>query len=353
MNYIIFLVTLVFSVHVTSAESGLIETQPDLPSEKKVIGSDEIRPYELSRIPDSPFGDKVKKGYELMTNSQSMRDKYVFNDQNCSNCHLGSGRISNAAPMGASFFAYPAYRSKNKHVNSYQERIQGCFRYSMNGVMPEDNSDVLVAFSAYAYWLGTTTLYNIYDLDLPVPEITDKQLLAGGKVQDFPFHPDLKAELDKAGSTIESRARMPGRGYPKISKPKLEPDYERGKMVFNKHCAVCHGADGQGREVAGIKSLPPLWGGNSYNWGAGMHKFKTAASFIHENMPLGKSIQLSTQQAWDVAVYMNSHERPQDPRFKNSVAETKKLYHSKGSAYGETVNGVVLGSAPLEQHHSK
>jgi thiosulfate dehydrogenase len=45
-----------------------------------------------------------------------------------------------------------------------------------------------------------------------------------------------------------------------------------------------------------------------------------------------------------VASYMDSQERPQDPRFSGSVAETRKLHHdSPMDMYGQTVNGVVLG----------
>ena len=62
-------------------------------------------------------------------------------------------------------------------------------------------------------------------------------------------------------------------------------------------------------------------------------------------MPLGKGGTLSEQEAWDVAAFMNSHERPQDPRFTKSVAETRKNYHdTDDSLYGKTVNGHVLGS---------
>ena len=31
---------------------------------------------------------------------------------------------------------YPAYRKKNDKVNSYAERVQGCFQFSMNGTPP-------------------------------------------------------------------------------------------------------------------------------------------------------------------------------------------------------------------------
>jgi thiosulfate dehydrogenase len=74
-------------------------------------------------------------------------------------------------------------------------------------------------------------------------------------------------------------------------------------------------------------------------------------------MPLGlasaaqNKAWLSDQEAWDVAAYMNSHERPQDPRFAGSVAETAKSYHdSKYDYYGKLKgrNGKLLGEgAPL------
>lgn len=44
-----------------------------------------------------------------------------------------------------------------------------------------------------------------------------------------------------------------------------------------------------------------------------MHQVNNAAGFIYENMPLGKGRSLTEQEAWDVAFFMNAHERPQDP----------------------------------------
>jgi thiosulfate dehydrogenase len=74
-----------------------------------------------------------------------------------------------------------------------------------------------------------------------------------------------------------------------------------------------------------------------------------AAGFIKGNMPLGLGGTLTDQEAWDVALFIDSHERPQDPRFQGSVERTRTLYHdSPMSMYGKTVGGVVLGrhSAP-------
>ena len=94
-----------------------------------------------------------------------------------------------------------------------------------------------------------------------------------------------------------------------------------------------------------MQVFPPLWGAQSFNWGAGMHGMANSSVFIHANMPLGRGGTLTEQQAWDVALYMNSHERPQDPRFAGSVAETRKKFHDTDDLmYGMTVNGRVLGS---------
>jgi thiosulfate dehydrogenase len=76
-----------------------------------------------------------------------------------------------------------------------------------------------------------------------------------------------------------------------------------------------------------------------------MGNIKNAAAFIKGNMPFSKGMTLSDQDAWDVAMFVDSHERPQDPRFTGNVAETAKKYHEGATwMYGKTVNGAVLGA---------
>ena len=92
--------------------------------------------------------------------------------------------------------------------------------------------------------------------------------------------------------------------------------------------------------------MPPLWGKDSYNWGAGMHRINTAAAFIKHNMPLGKPGSLSDQQAWDVAAFINTHERPQDPRLvEGSIEKTRVKFHANDgvNAYGQIINGILIG----------
>lgn len=261
-------------------------------------------------IPDDDFGKAVQFGKAIFHDTQHNAQGFIGNDLQCSNCHLDKGRLPNSAPLWAAYVSYPAYRSKNGHVNTFQERMQGCFRYSMNGKAPPLDSKELVALESYAYFLA------------------------------------------KGAPT--GMAKITGRGYPKLAKP-ASFDFYHGKSVYAQNCALCHGADGQGQKATdGTIVFPPLWGPRSFNWGAGMGSISNAAGFIKANMPFSQGNTLSNKDAWDVAAYVDSHERPQDPRFTGDLAETRKTYHdSKMSLYGKTVNGVLLGqnSPPSGPRH--
>src|SRR5690554_1632244 len=144
----------------------------------------------------------IRRGYDLFTNTQQLRGENVFNDMNCSSCHLGEGRQPFSAPVWAAAITLPDYRGKNDHVNNLEERIAGCFAYSMNGTPPEYGSDDMLALSAYHQWLAKG-------------------------VEMFPSKP------------------IYGRGYPKLKDPQQKPDYARGKQVYETKCSICHGSDGK------------------------------------------------------------------------------------------------------------
>lgn len=260
-----------------------------------------FQPPSEQDLPDDEFGQIVKLGRDIFEQTQRYAGPYVGKTNlRCASCHLDAGRLAHSSPLWAAYVSYPAYRSKNKHVNTFPERLQGCFVYSMNGKAPPLGDPVLVALESYSFWLAS-------------------------------------------GAPVNSN--MPGRGYPAVPKPPLPRDFERGQRVYEQHCALCHGADGAGQQDAnGQPAFPALWGEKSFNWGAGMGNIKNAAGFIKANMPLGLGGSLSDQQAWDVAAFMNSHERPQDPRFKGSIAATRAQYHDSSDVmYGQMVNGQLLG----------
>lgn len=255
-----------------------------------------------SAIPAGPLGDMIRRGRDIFTDTPDHAKAYVGNGLSCSNCHLDAGRLANSAPLWGAYGVYPQYRKKTGTVNTFGERLQGCFRFSMNGKAPPLDSAEMVALETYAWWLAK-------------------------------------------GAPVG--AKLNGAGYPKDGfKPPQPPDYARGETVFKTSCALCHGADGQGQQVAGRNVFPPLWGPQSFNWGAGMHQLDNAAAFIKANMPFSRGNSLSDQDAWDVAMFMDAHERPQDPRFEGSVSATRAKYHdSPMSLYGIEVHGHVLGAA--------
>ena len=244
----------------------------------------------------------ILKGHDLFMNTQQLRGKNVFNDLNCRSCHMGEGRMAFSGPIWPAMTQLPNYRPKNRHVNNLEERIAGCFAYSMNGIPPEYGSDTMIALATYHQWLA------------------------------------------KGAQVYESRP-IHGRGFAGLKEPALEPDYARGEAVYQQYCTTCHGADGQGMRVDDQYTFPPVWGDRSYNWGAGISRIFTAAAYIQWNMPLGQPGKLTDQEAWDVAYYINAHERPQDPRYTGDAKETREKYidFHGFTLYGTEVNGVLLG----------
>ena len=78
-------------------------------------------------IPNNEFGDTVRLGEKIFHDTQRNAKEFVGNSLQCSNCHLDAGRLANAAPLWAAYVAFPAYRAKNGHVNTFQERMQAAF----------------------------------------------------------------------------------------------------------------------------------------------------------------------------------------------------------------------------------
>jgi thiosulfate dehydrogenase len=112
------------------------------------------------------------------------------------------------------------------------------------------------------------------------------------------------AYLKFAGHGSPEGVRVAGMGLRPIANPASPPDARRGEEVYAKFCATCHKEDGQGepKPSPGVGySIPPLWGEASFNAGAGMAKTAYAASYIHDNMPMGVNYLaplLTVQQAW-------------------------------------------------------
>ena len=288
----------------TASSAVPVTTVPAPAASTQVRKPATFAPPPDAAIPDDDFGKAVRLGRDIFNDTGRVAGAWVGNSLRCASCHLDAGRLADSSPLWAAYVSYPAYRKKTGEISTFAERLQGCFMYSMDGKAPPLGSEVLVALESYAFFLAK-------------------------------------------GAPVGTS--LPGRGYPTPKAPQ-EPDRGRGAAVYAQKCALCHGADGQGQSSHGAVVFPPLWGAKSYNWGAGMSVVKNAAGFIKANMPLGQGGTLTDQEAWDVALYVDSHDRPQDPRFAGSVEATRRKHHDGiGDLYGKVVDGTTLGSLPLRK----
>lgn len=221
-------------------------------------------------IPNDKYGDAVRLGKKIFTETFRYARRYAGNDLSCSSCHLEAGRRPNAGPMWAAFGMYPAYRAKNNRNNTLAETIRQCFRFSMNGIAPTLDAPEVRALSSYIHFLSQGVPVGV---------------------------------------------EVPGRGFPRVPGTGYDPNPTRGGDVYRAKCAECHGDKGQGHEMKGGGYVnPPLWGMDSYNKGSGMAQVELLAGFVKANMPVQREWSLTDQEALDVAAYINLQFRPWDPR---------------------------------------
>jgi len=120
-------------------------------------------------------------------------------------------------------------------------------------------------------------------------------------------------ELNDAYTSMSPEQRVSDEP-PAFVDPARAASVEAGRIVYQEKCQTCHGWNGFGLRASGNPAdgytFPPLWGGDSFNNGAGMNRVLTAARFIKARMPFGEP-DLSDDQAYDVAAYINSNPRPQ------------------------------------------
>jgi thiosulfate dehydrogenase len=119
-----------------------------------------------------------------------------------------------------------------------------------------------------------------------------------------------------------------------------------GQVVFSTRCAQCHGSVGLGLLATTDRSkgylFPPLWGPDSFNNGAGMHRVLTAARFIKTRMPLGQPT-LTDDEAFDVAAFINFKPRPEMPDLEHD-------YPDKATKPVDNPYGPFADDFPEEQH---
>ncbi len=211
-----------------------------------------------SEVTDSTVLASVRRGRAMMLYTRDSLPRHVGNKLACTSCHQQAGTVKGAIPWVGVYARFPQYRSRGGSTIIIEDRINDCFKRSLNG----------------------TAL---------VPESRDMR--------------DIVAYMAFLSSGYPVGADVDGQASPALAP--LPADSTRGRLVFQGSCVRCHGQKGEGTPLA-----PPLWGNESYNIGAGMARLRTAAAFIKARMPQDSAGVLTEQQAFDVARYVNSHPRP-------------------------------------------
>jgi thiosulfate dehydrogenase len=209
-------------------------------------------------IPEGAAGALIFRGKVIFDHTAQAARPWAGNALACSDCHLKSGTQAFAAPMFGVARDYPSFSGRAGRVITLQERLQECFVRSEDGQPPPADGDVMQALVAYINWLS-------------------------------------RDEFKTQAAT--------GRGYGAFAD--LKRNAVRGKDLYAKKCAGCHGVQG----VTNPPMLAPLWGPRSWNDGAGMDRPAELAAFLLRNMPADKPGTLSAQEAMDVAAYVDSRTR--------------------------------------------
>jgi thiosulfate dehydrogenase len=250
--------------------------------EKKPITSAATKGDTLWRAPDSnhipstPEGELISYGRKLISNTAFYLGPKgtvapITNGMNCQNCHLDAGTRLYGNNYSAVFSTYPKFRARSGAIENIYKRVNDCLQRSLNGKQIDTNSHEMRAIEAYIRWLGQSVPKNVKPI--------------GSGIRDLPF-------MNRAADTV------------------------MGSMVYIKKCRLCHGNSGQGVLNADSTAYiyPPLWGEHSYTVSAGLYRISRFAGYVKDNMPFGTSYlapQLTNEEAWDVAAFINSQPRPQ------------------------------------------
>lgn len=241
---------------------------------------------DTSALPLGNQGKMIRYGRELIVHTSSYLGPQgsvakISNGMNCQNCHLNGGTKPFANNFSVFFVNYPKLSNRSGRVEPAFERVKECFERSLNGKSPRADSKEMLAILAYLKWVGKDTAKG--------------QKIKGQSVEKLPY-------LENAADPL------------------------KGQVVYVSKCQSCHGNNGEGILAENKKSYvnPPLWGIHSYNDGAGMYRLINFSGFVKNNMPFGASYQntqLTDEEAWNVAAYVNSQPRPH----KNQESDYKVL----------------------------
>lgn len=269
-------------------------------------------PHESS-LPGGSLRDTILYGRELIAHTAKYLGPRgevaaISNGMNCQNCHLDAGTKPWGNNYSAVYSTYPKFRTRSGTHETMEKRINDCLERSLNGRPLNGKSKEMRAMIAYMKWLGTS---------------------------------------------VEKGKQPYGSGLKKLSYLPRAANPLKGAAVYSAKCASCHGINGEGTSIPGQAefAFPPLWGKSSYNDGAGLYRISNFAAYVRNNMPLGvnhENPQLSEEESWDVAAYVNSQYRPHKDQSADWKNSSKKPVDFPFGPYGDNFTAEQHKFGPFE-----
>lgn len=270
----------VFCMYGFALLTGCNQRSPDTNNINQVSVQQKKEPIlweapDITMLGNSDSEQLIKYGKKLIENTAFYAGPkgtiaHLSNGMNCQNCHLNAG----TKPFGNNYAAvaanYPKFRDRSGTVENIYKRVNDCMERSLNGHGFDTASREMQAIQAYIKWLG---------------------------------------------KDVNKGTKPNGSGLTELAYLDQAADPERGKVVYAAKCAACHGANGEGKFNRGniTYQYPPLWGPHSYTMAAGLFRLSRLAGYVKSNMPFGVDYtnpQLSDEEAWNVAAFVNSQPRP-------------------------------------------
>ncbi len=244
---------------------------------------------DINTITDAKQKAAVEYGKELIAHTAKYLGPNgtvlkIANGMNCQNCHLQAGTMIFGNNYGSVASLYPKFRARSGSIENIYKRVNDCFERSLNGKVIDTLGKEMQAIATYINFVGSN--------------VAKGKKAAGSGFKDL-------AWLDRAS------------------------DPEKGMTVYTTKCQSCHQANGEGVFTSDKTeyTYPALWGKNSFNDGAGLYRISNFAKYVKYNMPQGtnyQSPQLTDEEAWDIAAFVISQQRPHINTPKDWPDITKK-----------------------------
>ncbi|MHC0036339.1 c-type cytochrome [Pseudoneobacillus sp. C159] len=259
----------VFSLFILDPNKGpTVSSSSEIPQGQDAKSDHPYLPPSMDEVPQGEEGELIRLGQKAHNETSSVLDGYVGNKLSCASCHANGG-VDAALDLVGISKTYPQYNPRAGREVTLEDRINGCFKRSMNGKpLPKDSKEMKAMVAYYTF------------ISKNVPDGTKER----------PWAKLKRAEGDLTKVNIDA-----------------------GRELYKQACMSCHGEDGGG----GATGLA-LWGEESYNIGAGMARIRTAGGFIREYMPKVPTGgyepgSFTDEEAMNIAAYINSMQRTDFP----------------------------------------